>query len=129
MDHLSWVVRLPHTLMAIEKTDVVDAVGIETATGDVVLTIIDFLDWESSEAQHMHMLQDKLNTYLRFIESGELLESYPAAVGRRIVISLVGCYEPSAAALRFLAVARQSIEAAGFGFRFQRDAGNTTTVA
>jgi len=115
--------------MAIEKIDVVDAVGIETATGDVVLTIIDFLDWESSEAQHMQMLQEKLNTYLRFIESGELFESYPAAAGRSTVISLVGRCEPSAAALRFLAVARQSIEGAGFGFRFQRDEGNTTTVA
>lgn len=115
--------------MAIEKSDVVDAVGIETDTGDVVLTIADGLDWESSESQHLQKLQEKLNSYLRFIESGELLESYPDAAGRRPVISLVGRYEPSAAALRFLSKARQSIEAAGFGFRFQRYAGDATNVA
>ncbi len=62
-------------LMAIEKSNIVDAVGIEKTTGDVVLTIADYLDWETSEAQHLELLQEKLNAYLRFIESGELLES------------------------------------------------------
>ena len=114
--------------MAIEKSDVVDAVGIEKATADVVLTIIDYLDWESSEAKHLQMLEEKLNTYLRFVESGELLESYPNAAGRRSVISLVGRCEPSAAALRFLAAARQTVEAAGCGFRFQTYAGDSTNV-
>jgi hypothetical protein len=75
--------------MAIEKTDVVDAVGIEKATGNIVLTITDSLDWESAETEHIQMLQDKLNAYLRFIESGELLETYPDAVDRRAVICLV----------------------------------------
>ena len=114
--------------MAIEKTNVVVAVGIEKSTGDVILTIADHLDWESSETEHLQMLQDKLNTYLRFIESGELLQTYPSAVGRRPVISLVGRCEPSAAALRFVATARQTIEAAGFGFRFEQHAGNSTDV-
>ena len=115
--------------MAIEKKDVVDAVGVEKTTGDIVLTIADYLDWESSEARHLQMLQEKLNAYLRFIESGELLEFYPDAAGRRPVISLVGRCEPSAAALRFLAAARQSVEAAGFGFRFQKYPGDSTDVA
>jgi hypothetical protein len=114
--------------MAIEKANVVDAVGIQTATGTVVLTIADYLDWESSEEEHLQMLQDKINAYLRFIESGELVEKYQDAAGRSPVISLVGRCEPSAAALRFLAAARQTIEAAGFGFRFQKYAGDSTEV-
>jgi hypothetical protein len=113
--------------MAIEKTNVVDAIGVDKATGDIVLTITDYLDWESSEAKHLHMLRDKLNTYLHFIESGELIKTYPDAVGRRPVISLVGRREPSAAALRFFAAARQTIEAAGFGFRFETHTGDSTT--
>jgi len=117
-----------HALMAIEKSNIVDAVGIEKTTGDVVLTIADYLDWETSEAQHLELLQEKLNAYLRFIESGELLESYPAAAGHRPVISLVGRCEPSAAAFRFLAAARQCIEAAGFGFTFRRYPGETADV-
>jgi hypothetical protein len=115
--------------MSIEKTDVVDAIGIEKGTGDVVLTIADSLDWESSETEHLQMLQEKLNAYLRFIESGELLESYPADAGRRPVISLVGRCEPSAAAFRFLAAARQSIEGAGFSFRFEKYGGDSTDMA
>jgi hypothetical protein len=115
--------------MAIENSDVIDAVGIETATGDIVLTIADSLDWESAETEHLEMLQDKLNAYLRFIQSGELLETYPDAVGRRAVISLVGRCEPSATALRFLDATRQTIEAAGFGFRFEKYAGDSTNVA
>jgi len=114
--------------MAIEKTDVVDAVGIEKSSGDVVLTIADFQDWESSETQHLQMLQEKLNAYQRFIESGQLLEAYPSAKGRRLVINIVGRCEPSAKAMRLLAIARQSFEAAGIGFRFQQHAGDSTDV-
>src|SRR6185436_346209 len=95
--------------VAVEKPDVIDAVGIDKTTGDVVLTIADYLDWDSSETQHLEMLQQKLNAYLRFIESGELIESCPDAAGRRPVISLVARCEPSPAASRFLAAAGQSI--------------------
>ena len=114
--------------VSIEKTNVVDAVGIEKTTGEVILTIADYLPWGSaSETQHLQLLEEKLNAYLRFIESGELVQAYPAAEGKRTLISLVGRCDPSDRALRFLSDARHTVEAAGIGFRFEKYAGEATT--
>lgn len=74
--------------MALDKSDVVDAVGIETDTGSVVLTIADDWSWEDHK-QHLLALQAKLNAYFNFVESGEILESYPHAAGRKIVIDVI----------------------------------------
>jgi hypothetical protein len=61
--------------MSVEQTDVVDIVSIERETGNVILTISDHLDWSDSVA-HQSILQKKLNIYLAFVESGEILEQY-----------------------------------------------------
>jgi uncharacterized protein DUF6572 len=62
--------------MSVEQTDVVDILGIDRETGHVVLTISDHLDWSDS-ARHQIILQKKLNRYLAFVESGEILEQIP----------------------------------------------------
>ena len=80
--------------MSIEQADVVDIVHVDRESGAIVLTLIDNLDWDPScDGEHLLMLQEKLNTYLRFIESGELLQHYPTYQGRKIVIS-VACAHP-----------------------------------
>ncbi|MDR6534474.1 DUF6572 domain-containing protein [Variovorax soli] len=66
--------------MTVENTSIVDAVGTDTETGEVRLSIIDHLPWDT---EHLRLLQDKINVYLGFIESGEIYVSYPSAkVGR-----------------------------------------------
>src|SRR4051812_35057301 len=83
--------------MAIERTDVVDAIGVDRDTGAVVLTLVDGLDWED-EVKHLDVLRGKLQSYLKFIESGELLESYPNGRGRDVRIEVVFRCEPTEAA-------------------------------
>jgi hypothetical protein len=68
--------------MSVEQTDVVDIISIDRETGHVVLTISDHLDWSDSVG-HQAILQKKLNTYLAFIESGEILGQCPKAKNRR----------------------------------------------
>lgn len=104
--------------MAVDQTKIVDIIGVENATGEVVLTISDHLEWDDSH-EHQQMLQDKLNTYLAFIESGELFDKYPDAKGRRPRIDIVFKYRPDADAYAFLAKVKPIIENAGFGFRFE----------
>ncbi len=104
--------------MAIDQPRVVDIIGVENATGDVVLTISDHADWNDSR-QHQQMLQDKLNTYLSFIESGELYEKYPSAKGHRPRIDVVSKYKPDAEGYKFLSKAKSIVENAGYGFRFE----------
>lgn len=60
------------------------------------------------------MLQEKLNRYLAFIESGELIEQYPAAVGRSVRVDVRCKYAPTNDGERFLRSARTAIEEAGF---------------
>ena len=73
--------------MSIEQTDVVDIMSTDRASGHVVLTISDHLDWSDSVA-HQRLLQNKLNRYLAFVESGEILQSYPDAKDRLIAFKV-----------------------------------------
>jgi len=74
--------------MPLDDTKVVDYVGIEDATGKVILTIADAWDWEDVHA-HLVALQAKLNAYIAFMEEGELVEAYPQAVGREVAIDVI----------------------------------------
>jgi hypothetical protein len=103
--------------MSVDQLGVVDFVGVETATGKVVLTISDHLPWDDNS--HPLILQEKLNCYLAFIESGEILESYPDSRGRSVAISIVALHEPTGdVAVEFLRRAREVIEGAGFELRW-----------
>ena len=102
--------------MAVDEPGVVDGIGVERDGGAVVLTISDHLDWTDDEP-HLLALQAKLNTYLAFVESGELVESYPAAKGRDVVIDVVTRVPLSAAGARFVEQAMSLLRPAGIGLR------------
>jgi hypothetical protein len=102
--------------MSVEQTDIIDIISTDRLTGEVVLTISDHLDWSDSTA-HQLLLQNKLNRYLAFIESGEILETYPDAKGNQIVFSTVFKFPPDASGRSFLAKAKAAIESAGFQWR------------
>jgi hypothetical protein len=105
--------------MSIEQADKIDFVTIEHKTGDVLLSISDHLSWEDDEGEHLLMLQTKLNTYLAFIEGGQIHRDIPETVGRPVVINLVGKFPLSEEATRFFRLASQAIHSAGFSLRFQ----------
>lgn len=73
--------------MALEETTIVDAIGVERNTGFVVLTLTDAWDWEDEE-KHLSALKDKINTYLFYIETGELLDTCPEAAFRTLAIDV-----------------------------------------
>jgi hypothetical protein len=104
--------------VSIEDSNLVDFVGTDSTTGSVVLTISDHLDWER-EDQHLSLLQAKINTYLAFMESGELLEMYPSVQGKGIRIEIVVKYPLSHKALSFLRKAQPVVEGAGFSLSWR----------
>ena len=79
--------------MSIEQTDKVDVISLNKDSDECVLTISDHLDW-TNEMDHYLLLQDKINAYLKFIESGEIFESYPKSRGKKLRIDVVFKYEP-----------------------------------
>jgi hypothetical protein len=101
--------------MTIEQTNVVDFIGTDITTGSVHLTIADHLEWN---ADHILKLEEKLNSYLAYVESGELYLSYPQAGVTGIVFDLVLKHRPTDEALSFLEKAGSVIELAGFTFRY-----------
>jgi len=103
--------------MTVEQIRVVDFISIETGSGNVKLTVSDHLEWETDTNEHFLVLQEKLNTYLAFVESGEILESYPDAKDRDVVIEIVCKYQPNERALKFLSKAATVIGGAGFELR------------
>ena len=104
--------------MSVDQIDAIDFATVHKTSGDLWLTISDHLPWDENEGDHLALLQKKLNAYLRFIESGEVVKKVPAADGRRIVINIVGKFPLSQNAHFFFAKARVAIEEAGFRLQF-----------
>lgn len=102
--------------MSIENATVIDAIGVENITGKVVLTISDHLEWADVRS-HLEMLQEKLNAYIRYVESGEIDSSYPPAVGRARVIDIVAKYEICDAAKPFIESAGVTLANIGIELR------------
>lgn len=99
--------------MSVTQTDTVDFIS-TSPEQEVVLTISDHLSWD--EAEHLSLLENKINTYLRFILSEQLLEAYPAATERPIVIQLTMQFEPPEDAIAVLTQAKEVIMGEGIGF-------------
>ena len=106
--------------MAVDKTDIVDAIGICRETGACVLTLVDAFDW-IQELEHLDVLQAKLNSYLAFVESGELLQSYPAAENRSLRTEVVFRCPPPECARQFLAKAESTFATLDVEFTWRVD--------
>jgi len=87
--------------MSLDDIEVVDAVGTEKGTNTAVLSIIDSWDWKNQE-KHLAALEDKLNAYFAFVESGQIYDEYPAATGRPLRIDIISRYPMPEASRRFL---------------------------
>jgi hypothetical protein len=104
--------------MSVDQKDVVDALSRSHDGSAVTLTISDYLDW-AQPLEHVFTLQEKINSYLAFIESGQVLETFPDAKEKKMIIQVwFRCSPPDGDVARFLALAEQKIEAAGFIFRY-----------
>lgn len=104
--------------MALYRPDEIEAIGVERITGKVVLTLADESDW-SDEHSHLTALQAKLNAYIRFIEGGELLSSYPDSVGRSAVITVLVREPVPPSATQFFQRVLAALEPSGIGLRIQ----------
>ena len=110
--------------MTVEDSKKVDFIGIDAQTGELVLTISDHLEW--ADEAHLDTLQAKINSYLAFIESGELLEEYPGANGKDIRIDVACKFSPNTEGENFLSQCGQIINDAGYAFRYETAETNGT---
>ena len=98
--------------MTVAETSTVDAILRDRTR--IELVIVDHLPWDEDARVHMYLLQEKINKYLAYVESGEFLRSYPDDAGIPVSIRIIGKYPVSSGGLEFLAKVRAITEAAGF---------------
>lgn len=104
--------------MSIVQTDKIDFIGIEKKSNNVILTISDHLDW-SEPKKHLFLLQEKLNNYIVFFESGQIEEIYPKSKGKKLVIEIIGQNPLSEDGTIFLAKVTQIIKPLGVTLKFK----------
>ena len=86
--------------MAVDNPNVIDFIGTDKETNEVILSISDHLDW-ANVPNHLEVLQSKINGYISFIESGEIYEIYKAAKNGDIIIEVIGKFDLPLVAIDF----------------------------
>ena len=109
--------------MSVDHRNVIDAIGIEVESGEAVLSITDHLSWTDVPG-HLQTLQDKINDYVEFIESGQIVSAYPNSADRKLRIDVhfieaAVCGEAQA----FLSKMSSLLAARGYGFKYHNRAG------
>jgi hypothetical protein len=99
---------------------VVDAIDLDKQPGVACLILSDQLPWDGT---HLYALQDKINSYLAFIQSGELFLSYPQTMDLDIKIDVIMQFKPTEEVLAFLRQAESIIEESGILFGYGPSAG------
>jgi hypothetical protein len=109
--------------MAIDQTNVVDSIGFDPNKDEAQLIITDHLGWaegEREDKEHLYLLQEKINSYLRFIESGEIYSAYPKAEGKTLLIRVIAKFDMPTNAKEFFSRVQEELLASGYKITFER---------
>jgi hypothetical protein len=105
--------------MSIIEEDKLDLIGDNDNDKSVNLGISDHLDWKDVE-DHLDILQKKINSYLNFIESGQLHTLRPNSVNKKINIEVIAKYPiPETVIKKYYTKITKQLEDAGYGFKYQ----------
>ena len=99
----------------VENAGVLDALGVDPATGEFVLVMFEPRPWNVGDAQ-LVQLQEKLNAYLSFALDGEMEEQLPQAAGKKLRITLACADEPPTHVTELLTKVRDQISLQGINF-------------
>jgi hypothetical protein len=103
--------------MTITDANTIDLLATRPGSSEVQLIVSDHLDWADIQ-DHCRLLQEKLNRYLAFIESGEA-NRHPqvqAIAAPTFSLKVISVYEVPAESRDFFDRARDIIQAAGVRF-------------
>lgn len=101
--------------MTILDKNVIDSIGTRASDGAVNLVISDHLAWGSETDEHLLALQDKLNSYIGFIESSEIYSTFPDTAGKKLIINIYFKFPPAAEGVSFLSQVESILNSIGVG--------------
>lgn len=104
--------------MSVTEANSVDVVVPDNQDGEVELVLVDHLPWKSDDENHLALLQEKINNYLAFVQTGQLIKEFPTARDRKIVLKINALYAPSEEGEKLLAAARPKVAELGIELRF-----------
>lgn len=107
--------------MSVKDPKTIDMWGIpKWDNSKIVLGIANHLPWEgkTEQGEHLLALQDKINTYVAFIESGEIYTEIPGALGKSPIIRVQGEYELSEQGEMFIDQATEMLRQANIELEF-----------
>ena len=87
--------------MTIEQESVIDIIGVNEDEKYISLVISDHLEWDEKN-EKLLTLQNKINSYLTYIESGQIYEHHPDSKNLDVHIVLTCMYKPNSEGLNFL---------------------------
>ncbi|PNG35636.1 DUF6572 domain-containing protein [Pseudomonas protegens] len=108
--------------MSITNPKVIDFWAIPKDPPDSLLLVMtDHLEWGSKaeQGEHLLLLQEKINSYIAFIEGGQIYTEIPGAYGKYPIIQVVGLYERPEQAEYFMARVTETLNEVGIGFEFE----------
>lgn len=95
--------------MSIEELNAVDGLGVSDDKKKLALLISDHLDW-NNEYEHLILLQDKINSYVSFIETEQYKSIYPEYNFNQFVIEIRFKFKITDNCLKFINTASQQIK-------------------
>jgi len=98
--------------VSVEQKDVIDFISVDK-NNNIVLTISDHMKWDD-ERRHLLLLQEKINAYLRFIETGEMYEHYPKDKDKNVIIHVVCANKIDLKSMKIFEVFQNAVRDAGF---------------
>lgn len=103
----------------VENPKLLDLIAVDSATGDVVLAMVERRPWAATPgdlAGQLRQIEEKINRYMGYALDGFLVQHHPELADKRVVMRL-DCREPPAGdAALFVAAARQAAQAHGMDF-------------
>jgi len=86
-----------------DRIGMIDLIGQDPKTGEVVLVMNQPDEWAGSDEQLL-ALQERFNAYVSFLLDGEMAESHPELAGKPARIEVRCVHMPDARALELLAL-------------------------
>ena len=106
--------------MTVEQPKVIDFVSTNKEGTRVYLTISDHLDWRADdEEHHLLSLQEKINHYLHFAESGQLAKYRPEFEGLPVTIHVRAKYPLRGEGVKFYEAAHKIVADTGLTLEFE----------
>jgi response regulator RpfG family c-di-GMP phosphodiesterase len=100
-----------------EKVDIVASRG-----SNVRLYAMDSLNWDDLD-EHLMLLQAKLNTYISYVESGEVYEHPSVVSTARVEIVVSFFHAPPQRAVEFLDQVKALVQSVGIPFDWETNIG------